>query len=52
MDSSTLKIVSNCHNPEFQKKLVERLDTKQFQQFRLFVCSVQQNTTGIGKTQV
>ena len=37
--------VSIGHNPGFHKKVVDRLDTKENQEFRLFVLSIQQAIT-------
>ena len=41
------EILSIRHNPEFQKKLFDRVDTKEYQELRLFVRSVRQATTRI-----
>ena len=46
------RFVSIRHNPDFQKNLLDRLDIKENQEFRLFVHSVQQASTKIWKTQV
>ena len=46
------QIVSFCHNPEFQKKIFDRLDAQECQEIRLFVHSVQQATKRSQKTQV
>ena len=40
MDTSMFNIVSVRHYPEFQKKMLERLDTEDCQEFRPFVHSV------------
>ena len=40
------RLVSISHSPELQKKLLDRHDTKESQEFRLFVHSVRQATTG------
>ena len=50
MDTSTFTnwlIDSNRYNTKFSKKLLDRLDTKECKEFRLFVHSVQQTTTRI-----
>ena len=39
------EILSNRHNPEIQKKLLDSLDTKRCQELRLSVHSVQRATT-------
>ena len=48
----TSQFVSIRHNTDIQKKLLDRLDIKKCQEFRLSVLSVQQATTRILKTRV
>ena len=46
------KLTKFPYNTKFSKELLDRLDTKECQEIRLFVHSVQQTTTRIQKTQV